>query len=73
MEHGSMVPGWPTGARLSGRQQRAEPEPKAAGVDAIADVAWIDLRDESGWDPRMAADPWRSPLLTRLRAALRTG
>ncbi len=48
----------------------AEPEPKVAAVYAITAVAWVDLREEAGWDPLITTDRWTYPLLKRLRSAL---
>ena len=50
-----------------------EPELGAAGVYAIVDVAWIDLRDEERWDALIMADPWTYPLLKRFQSALGAG
>jgi 8-oxo-dGTP pyrophosphatase MutT (NUDIX family) len=47
-----------------------EPEPDAAQLYAISEVAWFDLRDETAWDPLVAGDPITYPQLQRIRAAL---
>jgi 8-oxo-dGTP pyrophosphatase MutT (NUDIX family) len=48
-----------------------EPEPEAASVYAIADVRWYNLYDESTWGVLIIDDPVVSPLLRRVRVALR--
>ncbi|MBN1642207.1 MAG: NUDIX domain-containing protein, partial [Anaerolineae bacterium] len=57
----------PVGGRA---QPGSEPEPDAASAYAIAEVAWFDLRDESGWPRLLVEDPYTYPQLRRIRAAL---
>jgi 8-oxo-dGTP pyrophosphatase MutT (NUDIX family) len=47
-----------------------EPEPDAAQLYAISEVAWFDLRDEARWDPLAVGDRITYPQLQRIRAAL---
>jgi 8-oxo-dGTP diphosphatase len=48
----------------------SEPEAEAALLFSIVEVKWFDLRDESGWDPEMLADPFTYPIVQRLRQKL---
>jgi 8-oxo-dGTP pyrophosphatase MutT (NUDIX family) len=47
-----------------------EPEPDAAAVYAIVEVAWFHLGDETTWNEILLHDPIIAPLLRRIRAAL---
>jgi 8-oxo-dGTP pyrophosphatase MutT (NUDIX family) len=47
-----------------------EPEPGAAGLGDIVEVAWLDLRDESGWDEAITTDSITYPQLIKVRALL---
>ena len=47
-----------------------EPEPDAAQLYAISEVAWFDLRDEEAWDPLIVCDPITYPQLQHIRAVL---
>jgi predicted dehydrogenase/ADP-ribose pyrophosphatase YjhB (NUDIX family) len=51
-------------------QPGSEPEPDAAAAYAIAEVAWFDLRDESGWPTLLLQDPFTYPQMRQIRAAL---
>ena len=42
----------------------------AAGDFQIVEVRWFDLRDESGWDPEMRADPITYPAVQSVRRVL---
>jgi 8-oxo-dGTP diphosphatase len=48
----------------------SEPEPDAAQLYAITEVAWFDLRDEATWDPLAVGDPITYPQLQHIRSAL---
>lgn len=47
-------------------------EPVEEGGDdfEIVEVRWFNLRDDSGWDPEMRADPITFPAVQRLRQVL---
>lgn len=47
-----------------------EPETEAAALYRIDQVAWVDLRDPSGWSPDIAGDRFTYPTLLRIRSAL---
>jgi ADP-ribose pyrophosphatase YjhB (NUDIX family) len=47
-----------------------EPEPEAAAVYSIVEVAWFSLIDETTWNDLIANDPITAPALRRIRAAL---
>jgi 8-oxo-dGTP diphosphatase len=47
-----------------------EPEPEAAAVYAIVEVAWFSLTDETTWNEMIANDSIIAPTLRRIRAAL---
>ena len=47
-----------------------EPEPDAASWYSITEVKWFDLRDESGWDTELVADPLTYDQLQLVRRKL---
>ena len=47
-----------------------EPEEDASNMYAISQVGWFDLRDPSGWEALLTADPFTYPLLVKIQAAL---
>lgn len=47
-----------------------EPVEEGGGDFEIVEVRWFDLRDDSGWDPELRADPITYPALQRVRSVL---
>lgn len=47
-----------------------EPEPDAAAMYSVTEVAWFDLRTPEGWPEELVTDQITFPLLQRLRATL---
>jgi len=47
-----------------------EPEPEAAAVYAIVEVAWFNLLEETTWNDLILKDPITSSALRRIRMAL---
>jgi ADP-ribose pyrophosphatase YjhB (NUDIX family) len=47
-----------------------EPEPEAAAWYAIAEVRWVDLREEASWGEKITNDPFTYPFLKKVQAAL---
>ena len=56
---------------LAGEAQPGyEPEPEVAAHYQIADVRWLDLRDESSWGEKVVADPYTYPTVKRIQDIL---
>jgi ADP-ribose pyrophosphatase YjhB (NUDIX family) len=47
-----------------------EPEPEVAIYYRIAEVRWLDLRDEASWGEKVKADPYTYPELVKIREIL---
>lgn len=57
---------------VSGEAQPGyEPELEASSIYKIAEVRWVDIWDESGWDPLMRDDPITAANLDYVQRALR--
>ena len=50
-----------------------EPEPEAAAIYAIVEVAWFSLVDETTWNDLIISDAITAPTLRRIRMALEKG
>ncbi len=56
---------------LSGEAQPGyEPEPEVAAYYCIAEVRWVDLRDEESWGEKVVSDPYTYPELKQICAIL---